>query len=63
MLLSEGSIVFHGPTAGVLPFFQGLGLQLPPRKGLAEFLQEVTSRKDQAVSVLQSGVCQRWAAG
>lgn len=49
MLLSEGSIVYHGPREGVLPFFEGLGLQLPPRKGLADFLQEVTSRKDQAV--------------
>ena len=33
MLLSEGSIVYHGPREGVLPFFEELGLHLPPRKG------------------------------
>ena len=33
--------------AQVLPFFEGLGFQLPERKGIADFLQEVTSLKDQ----------------
>ena len=32
----------------MVPFFEGLGFKLPPRKGVADFLQEVTSRKDQA---------------
>ena len=49
MLLSEGHIVFFGPLAGVMPFFEGLGFQKPVRKNVADFLQEVTSRKDQAV--------------
>lgn len=35
----------------MLPFFEGMGFQLPERKGVADFLQEVTSPKDQAVSV------------
>jgi hypothetical protein len=30
-----------------MPFFNGLGFCIPPRKGVADFLQEVTSRKDQ----------------
>ena len=47
MLLSEGHIVYHGPREEVLPFFESLGFQLPERKGLADFLQEVTSPKDQ----------------
>ncbi|BDA47821.1 probable pleiotropic drug resistance protein 1 [Coccomyxa sp. Obi] len=47
MLLSEGHIIFHGPIAEVLPFFESLGFRLPERKGIADFLQEVTSRKDQ----------------
>ena len=38
------------PTGQVLPFFEGMGFQLPERKGVADFLQEVTSPKDQAVS-------------
>ncbi|PHU26671.1 Pleiotropic drug resistance protein 13 [Capsicum chinense] len=48
VLLSDGYIVYHGPRADVIPFFESLGFQLPSRKGVADFLQEVTSRKDQA---------------
>ena len=32
----------------MLPFFETLGFKCPKRKGVADFLQEVTSRKDQA---------------
>ncbi|TMW95972.1 hypothetical protein EJD97_008115 [Solanum chilense] len=48
VLLSEGYVVYHGPQADVIEFFESLGFRLPPRKGVADFLQEVTSRKDQA---------------
>nr|XP_010316522.1 ABC transporter G family member 31-like isoform X2 [Solanum lycopersicum] len=48
VLLSDGYVVYHGPRADVVPFFESLGFQLPSRKGVADFLQEVTSRKDQA---------------
>ncbi|KAI4306609.1 hypothetical protein L6164_029870 [Bauhinia variegata] len=48
VLLSEGYVVYHGPRADVLEFFESLGFKLPPRKGIADFLQEVTSEKDQA---------------
>lgn len=34
--------------AQVLPFFESMGFKCPPRKGVADFLQEVTSRVDQA---------------
>ncbi|CAL8462536.1 g2069 [Coccomyxa elongata] len=47
MLLSEGHIVYFGPREGVMPFFNNMGFALPARKGIADFLQEVTSRKDQ----------------
>ncbi|CAK0753548.1 hypothetical protein CVIRNUC_002229 [Coccomyxa viridis] len=47
LLLSEGHIVFHGPREDVMPFFNSMGFQLPARKGIADFLQEVTSLKDQ----------------
>ncbi|CAK0759197.1 hypothetical protein CVIRNUC_002679 [Coccomyxa viridis] len=47
LLLCEGHVVFHGPREDVLPFFSNLGFQLPERKGIADFLQEIISKKDQ----------------
>ncbi|KAB5513950.1 hypothetical protein DKX38_027856 [Salix brachista] len=47
ILLSEGLIVYQGPCENVLEFFESLGFKCPERKGVADFLQEVTSRKDQ----------------
>uniref|UniRef100_A0A6V7QPR8 ABC transporter domain-containing protein n=1 Tax=Ananas comosus var. bracteatus TaxID=296719 RepID=A0A6V7QPR8_ANACO len=47
LLLSEGQIVYQGPRENVLEFFEEMGFKCPERKGIADFLQEVTSRKDQ----------------
>ncbi|GAU23542.1 hypothetical protein TSUD_40200 [Trifolium subterraneum] len=47
ILLSEGQIVYQGPRKNVLDFFESVGFKCPERKGVADFLQEVTSRKDQ----------------
>ncbi|KAJ7531928.1 hypothetical protein O6H91_14G065000 [Diphasiastrum complanatum] len=47
ILISEGQIVYQGPRDLVLEFFDTLGFHCPERKGVADFLQEVTSRKDQ----------------
>ncbi|KAF5959272.1 hypothetical protein HYC85_000481 [Camellia sinensis] len=47
ILLSEGQIVYQGPRQNVLEFFESMGFKCPDRKGVADFLQEVTSRKDQ----------------
>lgn len=41
ILLSEGHIIYQGPTKHVVGFFESLGFSLPPRKGVADFLQEV----------------------
>ncbi|CAI0540644.1 unnamed protein product, partial [Linum tenue] len=41
ILLSEGYVVYEGPRVEVLEFFGSLGFQLPPRKSIADFLQEV----------------------
>ncbi|KAK9812481.1 hypothetical protein WJX73_003351 [Symbiochloris irregularis] len=46
-LLAEGHLLYHGPCKEVMPFFQGLGFDLPERRGIPDFLQEVTGRKDQ----------------
>ncbi|XP_042758861.1 pleiotropic drug resistance protein 1 isoform X1 [Lactuca sativa] len=47
ILLTDGKIVYQGPRDNVLEFFESLGFKCPERKGVADFLQEVTSKKDQ----------------
>ncbi|XP_021731921.1 pleiotropic drug resistance protein 1-like [Chenopodium quinoa] len=47
ILLSDGLIVYQGPREHVLEFFESMGFKCPDRKGVADFLQEVTSKKDQ----------------
>ncbi|XWS71977.1 hypothetical protein CRYUN_Cryun02cG0001100 [Craigia yunnanensis] len=47
ILLSEGRIVYQGPREYVIEFFESMGFKCPERKGIADYLQEVTSRKDQ----------------
>lgn len=59
-------MVYHGPREEVVGFFGGLGFTIPARKGVADFLQEVTSRKDQQVSsvvVLSVMVVVSWTLG
>lgn len=51
-LVRAGHLVFFGPASDVMPFFNDMGFALPPRKGVPDFLQEVTSRKDQQVTHL-----------
>ncbi|CAH9131526.1 unnamed protein product [Cuscuta epithymum] len=47
ILLSDGYVIYHGPRDDILDFFESMGFRCPERKGVADFLQEVTSRKDQ----------------
>ncbi|TXG63220.1 hypothetical protein EZV62_010214 [Acer yangbiense] len=48
ILMAEGKIAYHGPRSYVLEFFEHCGFKCPPRKDVADFLQEVVSKKDQA---------------
>ncbi|KAK7405523.1 hypothetical protein VNO78_06905 [Psophocarpus tetragonolobus] len=48
ILISDGQTVYHGPREYVLDFFESMGFRCPQRKGVADFLQEVTSKNDQA---------------
>ncbi|XP_048137645.1 pleiotropic drug resistance protein 3-like [Rhodamnia argentea] len=48
ILMAEGHQVYHGPRTDVLEFFGHCGFNCPTRKGIADFLQEVVSKKDQA---------------
>ncbi len=43
LLMAEGHVIYHGPKEEVLPFFESLGFKLPPRKGIGDFLQEVSN--------------------
>ncbi|KAK1550743.1 hypothetical protein Q3G72_023989 [Acer saccharum] len=47
ILLCEGQIVYQGPRDSILDFFTSIGFSCPKRKNVADFLQEVTSKKDQ----------------
>ena len=48
-----GHIVFHGPREDVVEFFESCGFRCPERKGVPDFLQEVTSVNDQKVGLLR----------
>ncbi|KAA8523067.1 hypothetical protein F0562_009490 [Nyssa sinensis] len=47
ILLCEGHIVYQGPRDAALDFFAFMGFNCPERKNVADFLQEVISKKDQ----------------
>ena len=47
--------MFHGPREQVVPFFESMHFYVPERKAVSDFLQEVTSKKDQKVR--QTHVC------
>ncbi|TVU26737.1 hypothetical protein EJB05_29297, partial [Eragrostis curvula] len=47
ILMAEGKIVFHGSKNCIMSFFESCGFKCPERKGAADFLQEVLSKKDQ----------------
>ncbi|KAE9446714.1 hypothetical protein C3L33_21400, partial [Rhododendron williamsianum] len=48
ILLEGGKILYQGPRNHILEFFEDCGFRCPERKGVADFLQEVISRNDQA---------------
>ncbi|KAM1633865.1 hypothetical protein TB2_011832 [Malus domestica] len=48
ILMAEGKIVYHGHRSHAVEFFEDSGFKCPPRKGAADFLQEVISKKDHA---------------
>ncbi|KAF7806336.1 ABC transporter G family member 32 [Senna tora] len=47
ILLCEGQIVYQGPREAALDFFKLMGFKCPKQKNVADFLQEVTSKRDQ----------------
>ncbi|XP_068647908.1 ABC transporter G family member 32-like [Aristolochia californica] len=47
ILIADGQIVYQGPRDAALDFFSFMGFRCPERKNVSDFLQEVTSKKDQ----------------
>ena len=45
ILISDGQIVYQGSREQVLEFFESMGFKCPERKGVADFLQEVSLNK------------------
>ena len=50
ILLSDGQIVYQGPRENVLDFFEYMGFKCPERKGVADFLQEVSTNMQEFLS-------------
>lgn len=46
ILLSDGRVVYQGRREHVLSFFESMGFRCPERKGVADFLQEVSLDKE-----------------
>lgn len=45
ILLCEGRIVYQGPRDLALNFFEYMGFSCPKRKNVADFMQEVSSKR------------------
>lgn len=43
IFMSDGQVVYQGPRVQVLEFFEENGFRCPERKGVGDFLQEVSS--------------------
>ena len=44
-ICAAGHVIYHGPVAEAAGYFGELSFACPERKGIADFLQEVTSEK------------------
>ncbi|KAL6327262.1 hypothetical protein AAG906_017819 [Vitis piasezkii] len=53
--IMEGQIVYQGPRENILEFFEGVGFKCPERKGVVDFLHEVTSKGPR--TILQNPTC------
>ena len=52
-MYGAGRMIFQGPREDVVPFFKSQHFTLLPRKGVADFLQEIVSPNDQEVRRIQ----------
>lgn len=46
IILGESRIVYQGPRENILEFFESMGFKCPARKGIADYLQEVSLQQN-----------------
>ncbi|EGZ11558.1 pleiotropic drug resistance protein ABC superfamily [Phytophthora sojae] len=51
LLMNEGSVMFHGKRETVVPYFEQMGFNCPPRKDVADFLLDLGTDKQNAYVV------------
>uniref|UniRef100_H3GK62 ABC transporter domain-containing protein n=1 Tax=Phytophthora ramorum TaxID=164328 RepID=H3GK62_PHYRM len=57
LLMSEGSIMFHGKREEAVPYFEDMGFHCPPRKDVADFLLDLgTNKQDTYIVGSSNGV-------
>ncbi|OQR85309.1 ATP-binding Cassette (ABC) Superfamily, partial [Thraustotheca clavata] len=57
LLLNEGHVMYHGPGALALEYFESLGFKCPPKRDVADFLLDLgTPQQAQYVSGLATSV-------
>ncbi|EEY54023.1 ATP-binding Cassette (ABC) Superfamily [Phytophthora infestans T30-4] len=57
VILNEGHVMYHGPRAEALGYFESLGFKCPPRRDVADFLLDLgTSKQSQYQVQVAPGV-------
>ncbi|KAL8002462.1 putative pleiotropic drug resistance protein PDR/CDR [Plasmopara halstedii] len=51
IILNEGHIMYHGPQAEALTYFENLGFKCPPRRDVADFLLDLGTDKQSQYEV------------
>ncbi|KAG6582857.1 ATP-binding Cassette (ABC) Superfamily [Phytophthora cinnamomi] len=51
VILNEGHVMYHGPRAEALGYFEGLGFKCPPRRDVADFLLDLGTGKQSQYEV------------
>ncbi|KUF91865.1 CBL-interacting serine/threonine-protein kinase 11 [Phytophthora nicotianae] len=64
VILNEGRVMYHGPRADALSYFENLGFKCPPRRDVADFLLDLGTDKQSQyeVSSIPSGSIPRTAS-
>ncbi|RLN52010.1 hypothetical protein BBJ29_009265 [Phytophthora kernoviae] len=62
VILNEGHVMYHGPRADALQYFENLGFQCPPRRDVADFLLDLGTDKQSQYEVSQGGTVPRSAS-
>ncbi|KAE9173689.1 ABC transporter G family member 36 [Phytophthora fragariae] len=56
VILNEGHVMYHGPRAEALGYFESLGFKCPPRRDVADFLLDLGTDKQAQYEVGGRGV-------